>query len=177
MTFLDYRGDSAQTAAIDSLSSTVIDGNGLTGTYTVKLHFYTVDSVANLAATGSRNLADATWSGSLATLAALALAPGGSPCVSSDAVGTITTLLRANGNVAKLIMCITPVPDSPKYKVSISVRWTPPNSPPLPVSGGERRGVVWRLPLLRRGSQILRLQRESRRPCSCGAQHRSRRAA
>jgi hypothetical protein len=130
---VDYRGDSAQTAAIDSLSSTVIDGNGLTGDFTVKLHFFTVDSVENMPATATRNLADATWTGDLAALAAIALGSG-DPCVSSDLVGHVNTHFAANGNVVKMIMCIRPVPNSVKYSVSISVRWTPFSSPPLPVS-------------------------------------------
>jgi len=132
-TLLDYRGDSAQVAAIDSLSSTLIDGNGLTGTCTAKLHFFTVDSAPNLPATATRNLADAAWTGSLVTLAALARGSGG-PCISSEAVGQLDVPFAANGNVVKMIMCITPVSGSPKYRVSISVRWTPPANPPLPVA-------------------------------------------
>jgi plastocyanin len=137
---LDYRGDSAQTAAIDELSSTVV--GGLTGTFTANLHFYTVDSLENLPATASRNLANATWFGSLATLAALAQGPG-DHCVSSDAaaVGHLDVTFAVNGNVVKMIMCITQLPDSlnpppnpPKYKISISVRWTPPTNPVLPVA-------------------------------------------
>jgi hypothetical protein len=133
---LDYRGDSAQTASIDSLSSVLIDGNGLTGSFTVKLDFSTVDSVENLPATATRSLTKATWTGNLATISALALNPSTGPCISSDApgVGTLTTSLAANGNVVRMIMCITPVPNSPKYKISISVLWTPHDSPPLPVS-------------------------------------------
>jgi len=132
LTFLNYLGDSAQRAGIDSLSSTLLDGNGLTGTFSLSLHFFTVDSVALLPATGTRNLADATWTGNLATLWSLASGPDG-PCVTSSQTGTLSVPYAANGNIVTLVICVTPA-TSNMYKFTVSVRWTPSTIPPLPRS-------------------------------------------
>src|ERR1043166_1049843 len=72
--FFDFRGDSAQRGLIDSLSSTLLvdNGSGLTGSFTLKLHLFTVDRIAPVPATSTRNLADATWTGDLAALVSAA---------------------------------------------------------------------------------------------------------
>jgi hypothetical protein len=133
-TYSNYRGDSAQSATIDSLTSTIVTGNGLTGTYSLGLSFYTVDSVVNRPATATRPLAMATWTGDLARLANLASQTSGGfvGCDSSSASGSLSAPVTANGNKVSLVICLAQI-SAVNYKFTVGARWTAPAAPPLPV--------------------------------------------
>lgn len=125
-----FLGDSSQRANIDNLSSTVLTSGELQGTYTLKIQLYTIDGPAS-APTATRNLAKATWTGSLPDIAAAA--SGASlNCVSSTQFGTMTPTLAANGNVLEALMCVVPSGDA--LDIGLSIRWRPATEPPAAVT-------------------------------------------
>jgi hypothetical protein len=130
----DYRGDSAQRARIDSLALTLLTSSGLTGTYTLTLRLFTVDSVAPVPATDTRDLAQATWTGNLADLWNVARVAS-NHCASSDQVGSMSVPLARNNNPLQLLICVTNEANTNNYRFGVSVRWGYQNGesfPPVP---------------------------------------------
>jgi hypothetical protein len=141
-----FLGNSSQSAQIDSLVADVIDGHGITGTFTLKLHLFTVDGTPT-SPTATRDLAKATWTGSLPDLIA-ATGAAADHCVSSSALGVVTVDYAKNGNRLNAKLCMTPK-DPVTFVTAVNLGWGPPTPdprPPLSVADGATNFgdyVIW----------------------------------
>jgi len=128
-----FLGDSAQTAEINDLSSTIIASGGVSGTFTLAVHLYTVDSVADQALIAKRDLGNVTWTGDLAMLfAATQLAAGAQNCVKLSTVTGVTSTIvyQKNGNTLSPSVCMKPnSADATKLDIGVNLTWDPPPCP------------------------------------------------
>lgn len=128
-TYGPFLGDSAQSAKIDSLSAELIDGHGITGTFTLKVHLYAVDGSPD-APTSTRDLASVTWTGSLPDLVnATEAATATNNCVPLSSLAPTTIDYQKNQNVLSATLCLVPQPGA-TYASGVNLSWAPAALPP-----------------------------------------------
>jgi hypothetical protein len=129
-TYGPFLGDSAQSARIDGLSATTVDGSNAVGTFTLKFALSTIDGTT-AAPTATRELGTSTWTGSWPDLVA-ATGAASNHCVSSDAFGSVAVAKAMNNNVLKATICV--IPDGANLKVAVNTSWSPMSMPAVSLS-------------------------------------------